>query len=100
MFARELGLSKVVPEGDSSMVMLALYSSNPGLAPFGLLVQDTLNVATGFSKLSYSHTKREGNLVAYNLAQLAANIPNCVICMEDVSSDVLSFCQVDLIGIP
>ena len=67
VFARELGLSKVVPEGDSSMVMLALNSSNPGLAPFGLLVQNTLNVATDFSKLSYSHTKREGNLVAFNL---------------------------------
>ena len=100
VFAKELGLSKVVLEGDSSIVMSALNSSNPGLAPFGLLVQDTLNVAIGFSKLSYSHTKREGNSVAYNLAQLAVNISNCLIWMEDVPSDVLSFCHVDLAGIP
>ena len=100
VFAKELGLSKVVLEGDSSIVMSVLNSSNPGLAPFGLLVQDTLNVAIGFSKLSYSHTKRESNSVAYNLAQLAVNIPNCVIWMEDVPSDVLSFCHVDLTGIP
>ena len=99
-FARELGLSQVVLEGDSSIVMSALNSSNPGLAPFGLLVQDTLNVAIGFSKLSYSHTKREGNSVAHNLAQLAANIPNCVIWMEDVPSDVICFYHVDLAGIP
>ena len=100
MFARELGLSQVVLEGDSSIVMSALNSSNPRLAPFGLLVQDTLNVTTGFSKLSYSHTKREGNSVAHNLAQLAANIPNCVIWMEDVLSDVMSFYHADLVGIP
>ena len=100
VFAKELGLSKVVLEGDSSIVMSVLNSSNPGLAPFGLLVQDTLNLAIGFSKLSYSHTKREGNSVAYNLAQLAVNIPNCLIWMEDVPSDVLSFCHVDLAGIP
>ena len=99
MFARELGLSQVVLEGDSSIVMSALNSSNPRLAPFGLLVQDTLNVTTGFSKLSYSHTKREGNSVAHNLAQLAANIPNCVIWMEDVPYYVLSFYHADLAGI-
>ena len=98
-FARELGLSQVVLEGDSSIVMSTLNSSYPGLAPFGLLVQGTLNVATGFSKLSYSHTKKEGNSVAHNLAQLAANIPNCVIWMEDGSSDVLSFHHADLDGI-
>ena len=98
-FARELGLSQVVLEGDSSIVMSASNSSNPGLAPFGLLVQDTLNVAIGFSKLSYSHTKKEGNSVAYNMAQLAANIPNCVIWMEDVPFDVMSFYHADLDGI-
>ena len=48
---------------------------------------------------SYSHIKREGNSVAHNLAQLTANIPNCVIWMEDVPSDVLSFYHADLAGI-
>ena len=70
--------------------MIALKSKNPGLAPFGLLIQDSLTLSSGFSKLS-SHTKREGNIVANNLAQLAVNFfSNCVIWIEDVSSDVLS----------
>nr|POE56991.1 e3 ubiquitin-protein ligase atl6 [Quercus suber] len=46
VFAKELGLSKVVIEGDFSLVMSALNYSNPGLAPCGLLVQDALNVVT------------------------------------------------------
>ena len=98
-FAREVGISKAVLEGDSLLVMKALKTKNAGLAPFGLLIQDSLTLSSGFSKLSYSHTKREGNLVAHSLAQLAINNPNCVIWMEDVPSDVLSSYQVDLASI-
>ena len=78
-FAREVGIYEAVLEGDSLLVMTALKTKNPGLAPFGLLIQDSLTLSSGFSKLSYSHTKRDGNLVAHSLAQLAINIPNCVI---------------------
>ena len=42
---------------------------------------------------------REGNTIAHNLAQLAVNLPNCVIWMEDAPSNVLSFYQADLVGI-
>ena len=98
-FAQEMGLFDVVLEGDSSLVMAFLNSKNPGLASYGLLLQDTLSLSSVFSKLSYSHTKREGNTVAHNLAKLAVNLPNCVIWMEDVPSNVLSFYQVDLAGI-
>ena len=98
-FAKEVGISEAVLEGDSLLVMKALKTKNAGLAPFGLLIQDSLTLSSGFFKLSYSHTKREGNLVAHSLAQLAINNPNCVICMEDVPSDVLSSYQVDLASI-
>ena len=77
-FAQEMGLSDVVLEGDSSL-MMAANSKYPSLASYGLLLQDTLSLSSVFSKLSYSHTKREGNTVAHNLAQLVINLPNCVI---------------------
>ena len=95
-----MAISEAVLEGDSSLVMTALNSKNLGLAPFGLLLQDSLNVFAGFSKLSYSHTNREGYIVAHNLAQLVVNYPNCVIWMEDVLSDVLSSYHADLACIP
>ena len=98
-FAREVGISKAILEGDSLLVMKALKTKNAGLAPFGLLIQDSLTLSSGFSKLSYSHTEREGNLVAHSLAQLAINNPNCAIWIEDVPSDVLSSYQVDLASI-
>ncbi|XP_075663045.1 uncharacterized protein LOC142632549 [Castanea sativa] len=98
-FARELDTSHAVLEGDSLLVMTALKSKNIALAPFGLLIQDSLALPSGFSKFSYSHTKREGNTVAHNLAQLAVSFTNCVIWMEDVPSDVLSSYHADLAGI-
>ena len=98
-FAQELDLTDVVLEGDSLLVMAALNSKNPVLAPYGLMIQDSLSLSSVFSKLSYSHTKREGNTVAHNLAQLAVNLSNCVIWMEDVPPVVLSCYQADLAGI-
>ena len=98
-FARELGIAEALLEGDSQVVIMALNSKSPVLAPYGSLVQDSLSLSNSFSKLSYSHTKREGNTVAHNLAKLAVNLTNCVIRMEDVPSDVLSSYQADLAGI-
>ena len=89
-FAREMDIKVAVLEGDSLLVMKALKFNNTGLALFGLLLQDSLDLSSGFSKLSYSHTKREGNTIAHNLAQLAFNLTNCVIWMEDIPSNVLS----------
>ena len=78
-FARELGITEVVLEGDSQVVMMALNSKSPVLAPYGSLVQDSVSLSNNFSKLSYSHTKREGNTVAYSLTKLAVNLINRVI---------------------
>ena len=80
-------------------MMMALKSKTSVLAPFGSLMQDSLFLSTGFSKLSYSHTKREGSTVAHSLAKLVVNLTNCVIWMEDVPSDVLASYHVDLAGI-
>ena len=99
-FAREVGISEAILEGDSVMVIKALATKDTRLAPFGLLIQDAYRFTSAFSLLSYSHTKREGNQVAHDLAKLAVTIPNCVIWMEDVPSDVVNSYQADLAGIP
>ena len=83
-FAREVGISEAILERDSLLVIKALATKDIGLAPFGLLIQDAYRFTSAFSLLSYSHTKREGNQVAHDLAKLAVTIPNCVIWMEDV----------------
>ena len=71
-FARELGIAKAVLEGDSQVVIMALNSKTSVLAPYGSLIQDSLTLSNSFSKLSYSHTKRFGNPVVHNLANLSS----------------------------
>ena len=43
-----MGISDVVLEGDSSLVMAALNSKDPGLAPYGLMLQDSLSLSLAF----------------------------------------------------
>ena len=56
-FAQEMDLTDVVLKGDSSLVMAALNSKNPGLAPYGLLIQDSLSLSSAFPKLSFSFSQ-------------------------------------------
>ena len=95
-FASEVGISEAILESDSLLVIKALATKDIGLAPYSLLIQDAYRCAQAFSLLSYSHTKREGNRVAHDLAKLAMTIPNCVIWMEDIPSEVVNSYQADL----
>ena len=70
-FLAEVGVDRVVIEGDLSVVTEALRSNNAGLASYGLLIEDAKLLERNFSELSYSHMKREGNKVAHGLTILA-----------------------------
>lgn len=78
------------------MVVQALMSKNSSLASYGLLVQDAYVFARNFSKLSYPHTKKDGNKVAHNLVKLAANFSDCVVWMKDAPPSVIPFVQANL----
>ena len=92
-FVAELGFDRVVVEGDLSTVMNGLKMS---LSFYGLLISDVWIFENLFSKLSYSHVKREDNKVTHYLAKLVVNYPDNVIWMEDVPPLVFSFVQADL----
>ena len=94
--AADIGLDRIVLEGDSKVVTQALETKDMGLAAYGLLISDACTLARNFSEVSYSHTKREGNKVAHGLAKLAANLADCVIWMEEVPPSINHFVQADL----
>ena len=94
--AADIGLDRIVLEGDSKVVTQVLETKEVGLAAYGLLVSDACTLARNFSEVSYSHTKREGNKVAHSLAKLAANLTNCVIWMEEIPPSINHFVQADL----
>ncbi|XP_065623148.1 uncharacterized protein LOC136064818 [Quercus suber] len=85
-FASDIGIKRVILEGDSLAVIKALRVDVSSLSPIGLLIDDVKSLANNFDELSYSHTKREGNQVAHGLAKCAKSILNLVVWMEDVLS--------------
>ena len=51
---------------------------------------------TKFRRLLYSHMKRNGNSVAYNLAKHAICIPDFQVWIKDVPSHIVSFLHLDV----
>ena len=83
-FGLEVGVDRVLMEGDCEIVVKALVEDNPSLASHEQLTKHVGLFSNYFSKLLYSHTKREDNKIAHNLAKLAINYPNCAVWMEDI----------------
>ena len=93
--ARDLGMQRVILEGDSLIIIKALREEEHFFSPIGLLLEDVRRLSQSFHKLLYSHTKREGNYVAHNLARYANSIPDFSVWMEDVPPCIQSFVQAD-----
>ena len=94
-FGLEVGVGNAIVEGDSELVVKALIKEDAGLAFHGLLIMDACNCTSSFSILSYSHTKREGNKVALNLAKLTIDFWNYTVSIKDVPPQIFLIFQAD-----
>ena len=96
ILASDIGFHKAVVEGDLKVVITVLQQGREILIPDGLLIEDICHSFMLFTQLHYSHTKREGNKVAYSLARYALYVSNTVVWTEDVPPQVVSVLQADL----
>ncbi|XP_075665644.1 uncharacterized protein LOC142635355 [Castanea sativa] len=97
-FASDVGVRRAVLEGDSMAVIIGLREDEKVLVPYGLLLEDAKFLSEHFDELLYSHTKREGNNLAHSLARYAIGIPDFLVWMDDVPSQLYSVFQTDLAG--
>ena len=88
-FAADLGLISMVLEGDLEILMNALMDNSLSLASFGLFIPNIKAYAEFFRCTSFSHVRREGNIVAHNLARHACHVTSFSMWMEDVASHTL-----------
>ena len=79
----EICLDPIIVEGDSNVTMKALPIKTRSLASFDVLIQDAKIFSNCYSKLLYSHTKRDNNKVAHSLTRLAINFLDYIVWMED-----------------
>ena len=78
-FADDIGINRAILEGYSLEVITALSKDAPILSSFGPWIDDAKVYSNCFFKLQYSHTRRECNNVAHNLARYAMDIPDFIV---------------------
>ena len=82
--ALELGLDRIIFEGDSDIVMRALTNQSPPFAPFGLLIRDAQVFANRLSWVKFQHVGRDGNNVTHNFARHTRQVTSFFVWMENV----------------
>ena len=82
-FALKIGCLSIILEGDSERVINTLSSNEDSLSPFGHIL-NLAKAMTESSCISFSHVRRLGNSVAYNLTKHARHVNGYSVWMEDV----------------
>ena len=68
----EIGIGRVVLEGDSAVLMQTLKNGTRSLAQYNHIANDILFLALYFSALKFSHVSCSRNKVAHSLARRAS----------------------------
>ena len=76
--------------------LYALKEGPHSLASFGLPIQDVKCFTNLFHCIRFSHVRREGNIVAHNLARHARHVTSFQVWIEDVSLHTIATYQTNL----
>ena len=98
-FAAEKGVNRVILEGDFTILIKALQSSNHSLAQFGHIAEDVKYIASCLQNCMFSHVLRQCNKVAHALARRALSYPHMLVWREDVPPDIFDVFQANLKGL-
>ena len=96
-FGLETGSVEAILEGDSELIMNSLKAGGDTIVSVQPLVQDAIIFSNSYTKLLYSHCRRDGNKLAHSLARYSANVFYYVVWMEEVPQSLFSVAQNDLI---
>ena len=69
-----------------------MRSEEESLSTYGHLIAAVRQIMDGFSSLSFTHTRRQGNNLAHNLAR---RVSNYLVWMEDVPPQLQNVLQAD-----
>ena len=88
LFIRELGLCGSILERDSKESILAIKNQCFQHPLVGHLVQDIMSSVSTLQYSSFSHTRRQGNVLAHALARRARLSFPVLVWMNSVPSDI------------
>ncbi|XP_075645505.1 uncharacterized protein LOC142616565 [Castanea sativa] len=88
-FAAEIGLNRVVFEGDSLVIINALTTDSGVLASYGTVLDDIRVMILGFQMVGFKYVPRICNAVADGLAKKAKSAVGLQVWLEDIPSDIV-----------
>ena len=95
-FATELGISSVVVEGDSEIVIKAMLSEDISFVGHKHLVEEAKLLSALFSFRSFSHVRTQGNYAVHHLAR---HVSSQLVCIVDVPPQLLAITLADMASI-
>ncbi|XP_065634433.1 uncharacterized protein LOC136069632 [Quercus suber] len=90
-FALEIGLTQVVVEGDSVIVIEALQNGSGQFASYGNILEDVRSLLSHFQYVVFSYSSRVCNSVADALAKKASSSSGLQVWLEDLPEDIAPF---------
>ncbi|XP_042969074.1 uncharacterized protein LOC122301757 [Carya illinoinensis] len=84
--ALDLGLQRIVLEGDSLQVTKTLQEEKEAWSCASMIMSETRTCLKHFAKWDVSHVRRNGNKIAHLLAKIALTISELIVTMEDSPS--------------
>lgn len=78
-----LGLTKMVVESDSSLVIVSIKEPRRDLSKYGFMAEDELHAATYIVHVEFVYASRTCNGVAHRIAQFATAIGNKLVWFEE-----------------
>ena len=94
-FAKDIGLSSIILEGDSKIAIDGLKSMNSFLNEYGHLLVEAKEVADQMDAVEFQHMPRQVNKSAHNIARHAKYVSEFTVWMEDVPPKLVSVIQAD-----
>ena len=90
----DVGFSKLIVEGDNSILMKAVSSTTPNWSCLGVIYDDIGCLAEGLRYVSFSCIRHSANSVVHSLARYANVLDEEVVWLEDsppLARDALYF---------
>ena len=88
LFVRELGLNGIILEGDSKEAISTIKKQSFQHPVVGHLVKDIVSLVSMFQYYSFSHTRRQGNVLARALARRARLSFPTLVWMNSILADI------------
>ncbi|XVF78426.1 hypothetical protein PTKIN_Ptkin14bG0131700 [Pterospermum kingtungense] len=82
-FAKDLGLFRVIVEGDALRVINAVNSPSPDLSEIGNIIEEVRWLCRDFQVCHFVHVSRHANMAAHTLAKAAIHVRNLCTWVEE-----------------